>query len=119
MDDATVVISSSTRRENKMKIDKNLDKINRFLNNNGLIVNREKTTLNELMTAQKRVRTRGEPPTLIVKDKQGNDKLVTSENYIRLLSGNISKSLKWSEHLISGNSAVLPSIRKKIGALKC
>ena len=117
-DDATVVVSSKTRGENQEKIVNNLQTINSFLNNNGLIVNNEKTTLTEIMTAQKRTRTEGDPPKLTVVDKKGNDKTVVPENYTRLLGCNVSRNLRWSEHLISGDKAVLPTIRKKIGALK-
>ena len=117
-DDATVVISSSTRTENQTKILKNIDKVNKFLNNNGLVMNRDKTTLNEMMTTQKRTRTTGQPPSLMVKDKHGNDKTVVAESITRLLGTNISRDLGWSGHLFSGDSALLPSIRKKLGALK-
>ena len=65
------------------------------------------------MTVQKRNRTAGEPPTLLVKDKKGNNKLVKSDNYTRLLGSNISRNLRWTEHLISGDSTVLPNVREK------
>ena len=70
------------------------------------------------MTSQKRTRTAGQPPTISVTDKNGQNKIITVEKTTRLLGGNISRNLTWSDHLTTGEKAILPTIRSKIGALK-
>ena len=69
------------------------------------------------MTRQKRTRVGG-PPCLTVKDKRGHDKLLVDDSYTRILGCNISNNLDWSAHLITGEKALLPRLRQKIGALK-
>ena len=116
-DDSTVVFSSNARQTNQEKLKTHLEKINQHLNNNGLAMNRAKTTINEIMITQKRIRTRGEPPTLVVKDENHEDKTLVAQNYTRLLGGNVGRDLSWRYHLELGDKAILPKLRKQLGAL--
>ena len=73
-DDATVVMSSSSRKENQEKIVKNLKKISEFLTANELVINEDKTTITEVMTRQKRAKVTGNPPTLDVTGQRRHSK---------------------------------------------
>ena len=56
-------------------------------------MNKDKTTINEVMTKQKRTNLPGQPPQLVVKDKKGNDKTILADRYTRLLGSNIGNNL--------------------------
>ena len=71
-DDATVISSSNSRITNQNNLSEHLEKICKYLNTNHLVINKEKTTINEIMTRQKRIKTAGAPPKLTVPDKNGN-----------------------------------------------
>ena len=66
---------------------------------------------------QKRTRTRGLPPTLIVKGKNGQDKTIQAEISTRLLGANIRRDLSWKENLETGERPALPKMRQQLGAL--
>ena len=117
MDDATVIYSSNSRTENQEKLESHLKCVSNFLSANKLSVNQEKTTVTEVMLHQKRSKISGHPPSLTVKDKKGKDKIISSGKYTRILGGNIADNLTWNYHLESGKEAVLPKVRKQIGAL--
>ena len=51
--DATVIAMSNSRDENQRKVEENLRKMGRFVNNNRLTMNMAKTTLVESMIKQK------------------------------------------------------------------
>ena len=91
-----------------------------YLNAHELEVNQGKTNLTEYMTRQKRGRLTGIPPELtvseIIKDKL-EDKHITDSNYCRILGGNLKNDMSWEAHLTSGKKAILPVIRKQLGAL--
>ena len=53
-DDATIITSSNSRVENQISIDRNLQTVKRYLNDNNLSVNESKTNLLEIMVKQKR-----------------------------------------------------------------
>ena len=116
-DDASIVYSRNSRVLNQEKIIENLDKVENFPNLNKLAMNRSKTTINEIMIKQKRMRTRGQPPTLQVLDSEGNQKTLTVGDYTRLLGCNIGNNLSWRQHLMPGEKAVLSGLRKQLGAL--
>ena len=114
-DDSTFLYTSNNRDQIQLKIRTNFKKIKEFLNNNGLTVNGEKTTITECMVAQKRVRCKGEPPTISTSDKQGNPKQIQTSKSTRILGMNIQDNLHWNSHLEEGEKAVLPTLRKRLG----
>ena len=69
------------------------------------------------MIKQKRSRIQGTTPSLLVTDKNGQPKNIHSGKYTRLLGGNVSNNLCWSDHLFHGEKAIAPAIRKRLGAL--
>ena len=117
-DDATYMFASNSRAENQVKITKNLAAIKEFLNNNGLSINAAKMTLGKIMTRQKRIRAKGTPPRLQVTTPDGEPKEITAAQHNRLLGANIQNNLAWKAHLIDGEKATIPALRRKIGALK-
>ena len=116
-DDTTVIQASNSRNQNQEKLKSNLKTISKFLGDNKLAVNEDKTTVNEIMIAQKCSKITGISPSLTVKDRLGNEKILVSGSYTRILGINISNNLNWVHHLETGENAIIPKIRKQIGAL--
>ena len=119
-DDTTILLSDKKRCNNQAKLNYNLDRLEQYLANNDLAINVDKTCLLECMISQKRGRTPGDPPHLIVKDPKNpgqHMKVADSKNF-RLLGSNLQPNIGWKMHLETGTKAVLPDIRKKLGSLK-
>ena len=70
------------------------------------------------MIQQKRAKTTGYLPTLMVKDDKGEDKLVKDSWFTRILGGNVQNNMCWSTHLEPGNKALFPQCRKLLGQLR-
>ena len=117
-DDSTFTISSKDRNVNQDRIRKTLDEITLFLNDNNLVINQTKTSLTECMVAQKRGKTNGTPPHLIVEKEPGVLKKIENKEYTRILGANIQGNVLWSNHLETGEKALLPQVRKQLGSLK-
>ena len=113
-DDVTVVTSSKSRETNQVNLKNNLNTISNFLIANKLAVNKEKTTITEIMTRQKRTKIHGTTPSLIVPDKDGNPKLLVSQQHTRLLGINLNRELNWNDHLESGEKSLLPILKKQL-----
>ena len=119
-DDAEYVSKSKSRMKNQLRIERNYTAIVDFLNSNGLKVNVGKTTLTEYMTHQKRSKSRGIPPELTVtKLVKGRlvDTHILDSPYSRFLGMNLKNNMSWDAHLNTGKRAILPAIRKHLGAL--
>ena len=97
---------------------RNLDEIKCFLNDNQLAINVEKTSLTELMIHQKKSKTPGDPPSLLVRKQSGEDKEIKDSSYTRVLGANLQSNLTWNTHLEVGNKALLPSVRQQLGRLR-
>ena len=117
-DDASIIQATASRISNQTKLETHLDRMVTFLNANRLNLNKGKTTICEVMTRHKRARVTGHPPALRITDNHGRQKVITDRNYSRILGCNIGKDLDWTAHLISGEKALLPRLRKQLGALK-
>ena len=108
------------RNTNQQKLEDNFDTIVNFLNSHGLEVNSSKTSLTKFMSKQKRARCPGIPPDLTVHvntEIGTQDEHITDSLYCRILGGNLRNNLSWDSHLSSGKKAILPAVRKKLGAL--
>ena len=73
------------------------------------------------MVHQKRCKLRDKPPTIKAKTTvDGRTEIKTIENQIscRLLGINIQNDLTWKAHLESGEKALLPTLRRRLGALR-
>ena len=117
-DDATMIYSSNSRTQNQLKIDANLRQIKTFLNDNNLSLNMSKTKLIEIMIKQKRTRAKGTPPSISTVGSDGQVKIIKAETNLRILGGNLQDNLSWQAHLSTGEKALLPVIRQKLGALR-
>ena len=53
-----------------------------------------------------------------MKDKDNKDKMIKTQEYTRLLGCNIGQNLGWLHHLETGKKALLPRLRKQLGAIK-
>ena len=119
-DNALYITRSSSRMINQVRIEENFQRLKTFLNINGLQINDTKMTLTEYMTRQKRGRLRGIPPELTVKETvKGKivDKHITDVPYCRTLGVNVKNYLTWDTHLLTGNKAIIPAIRRQLGAM--
>ena len=70
------------------------------------------------MVKQKRCKLKGTPPSLQVVDENGEPKTIHAGTESRLLRCNFAKDLAWKQQLEVGETALLPTIRSKLGALK-
>ena len=111
-DDSTFLVGSRNRNQNQTTLSRNLDEIKCFLYDNQLLINVEKTSLTEFMIYQKKAKTPGPPPSLIVQKVTGVDKTIEDSNYTRVLGANLQANLTWQAHLETGNKALLPAVRK-------
>ena len=117
-DDSTYCISSKSREFNQEKIRRILDRMNGFLRENELVLNQSKTTIVECMLSQRRIRNPGPPPKLSVIDDQGNRKDIIDNGKVRILGMNLAANLTWISHLETGPKALLPAVRRQLGALQ-
>ena len=116
-DDATLVVSNKKREQNSEKMKDTLREIRKFLNENDLHLNIGKTATLECMLPQKRGRTPGLPPQLVVEEEPGVWKEIVDTGQMRILGVNIQANMSWTEHLDFGKKALLPHVRKQLGAL--
>ena len=116
-DDSTFASSSRSRTTNQNTLYQSLENIKIFLYSNKLSINESKTCLLETMNHQKRSKTAGSPPSLMVLDE--NNILVekSAVKECRLLGANIGQDLTWRAHLVTGEMPLLAALRKKVGIL--
>ena len=116
-DDASYICYNKKRQVNENKIHEKLKDIKIFLNSNHLTINPEKTTIQELILKQKRGRNKGKPPSLNVITPTGVQKTIEDSKVCKILGGKLQNNLTWGAHLESSKKALLPEIRKQLGAL--
>ena len=117
-DDATYQVASRYRVRNQLKLNINIAKLETFLNDNELSINVSKTSLLECMIKQKKGKTTGSPPHLIVQTTPGIFKRVEDNPEFILLGVNIQQNMNWQNHLEKGKKAILPNIRRLFGAMQ-
>ena len=117
-DDSTYVTSARTHEENQIRLAESLEDIKVYLNTNKLCINESKMCLIESMNCQKRSKTQGDPPFLLVRDENAVLVEKDAEKEARLLGVNISDNLTWRAHLSTGEKALFPGLRKQLGMLK-
>ena len=82
---------------------------------------KEKTTLTEYMSHQKRSKLSGIPPDLTVQEIVKGitvDKHITDRTNNKTLGITMKNNLTWDTHLVVGKNAILPSIRRQLGSLQ-
>ena len=117
-DDTTYIAADRSRNSNKRNLERMLENLKIFLEENELTINADKTHLVEIMIQQKRTKTLGEPPTLEVRNNEGNLETVNDRKSCRILGLNLENNLTQNSHLETRGKALLPSLRKNLGALK-
>ena len=117
VDDATMIISASSRFDTQVKITANLAKMKDFLTNNSLTMNVGKTELLKSMVQQKRRWVKGANLQLSVVKPDRTLKIIEPKESIRLLGANFNKDCTWRHHLDVGEKALLPALRSSIGVL--
>ena len=117
-DDSTFTISNKKRKKNQACLKRVLSQLKDYLSDNKLVLNLPKTSLTEIMIQQKKGKMIGIPPSLIVKQDNGEDKVVKDSKYTRILGANIANNMLWNYHLESEKKALLPQIRKQLGQFK-
>ena len=117
-DDATLFTASNSRPHNQTKLTEGLEKIAAFLTANRLSINKSKIMISEIMIKQKRARCKGSPPELVTVKSDGSQKIIKSLRDCILLGGTLQNNLAWAAHIDSGEEALVPETRKKLGVLK-
>ena len=117
-DDTTYQISSKDREFNQMKLNRHLDELKKYMRNNDLSLNQGKTKILECMISQKKGRTPGPPPELVIVNTQGELKTVLDTGHLRILGVNLMANMSWGSHLETGTRALLPAARRLLGSLK-
>ena len=119
-DDRIFLFSGRNWPTNQSMIESRFKSIKTFLQANGLSVNDGKTGLTEIMSKQKRGRLRGEPLKLAVHVmEEGSivEKIIEDKKVCRFLGMNIQNNQSWQVHVSTGEKAILPAMKKKLGAL--
>ena len=117
-DDATFRISNKFRRNNQRTLDQKILKIRKYLNENNLFINMDKTVIMECMIKQKRGRMTGEPPELKVINRQGHTEIIKDTQFCKILGASIQNNLTWHGHLELAKKAILPRIRQNLGLMR-
>ena len=104
--------------DNQQSLVRNLDELSLYLTDNKLQINQSKTSITEIMIAQKRGKTPGTPPSLSVLKDDGTTKIGQDSQHTRELGANLENNMLWNAHLETGAKALLPSIRSQLGRLK-
>ena len=116
-DDAVYTTSSKHRNTNQERLSIMLQRLKEYLNNHMMTVNPTKTVLWEFMVRQKACKVHGEPPTLVTYNDKGNIKVVKTSKSEKCLGATLQQDMQWSAMLETGEDAILPALRKKIGML--
>ena len=117
-DDAVYTTANATRQENQDRLNLILDRMQTYMDDNRLSVNPTKTILWEFMLRQKLCKLRDNPPELMTRDNQGNEKLVVVSRNEKCLGGNLQDSMQWQAQLETGQDALIPALRQRLGSLK-
>ena len=117
-DDSTYQISNKHRQPNQRKLSEVIGKLKIYLNTNELTINMDKTKLMETMIKQKKGRTPGTPPELIILNNKQQLETLTDSKQCRILGMNLQSNATWNAHLEIGRKSLLPSLRKNLGALR-
>ena len=117
-DDSTYHVSNKKREDNKLKIDNAVLKLQQYMNNNELCMNVGKTTVTEMMIKQKKGRTKGDPPKIIVQTGPGTQKEITDKGRCKILGATLQANITWNLHLDKEKNSLFPTLRKLLGSLK-
>ena len=94
-DDTLYTVASKSRQWNQDRLESILARFSDFLSANKLIINKSKTTMQEMMLAQKKCKIKGDPPHLDVSTDKGNIKRLNAKTQNIFLGANLQENLKW------------------------
>ena len=72
----------------------------------------------ETLVKQKRTKLKGQQPEIVTTKNDGTLKIIRPSETIRLLGVNLQQNLSWNSHLNTGEKALIPELRKRLGQLK-
>ena len=64
------------------------------------------------------MKKKGNTPTINTLDEKGNLKVVELKPEAFILGATLQNTTSWKAHLVTGEEALLPKIRKKLGLMK-
>ena len=117
-DDTTYHIASKHREKNQQKMDQNLLKLADYLTSNQLVVNKDKTQIEEVMVKQKRCKISGTTPEIQTLNSKQEVEIIKVQGHCRILGLNVQNDLSWNSHLETGSKPLLPAIRRSLGNLR-
>ena len=71
----------------------------------------------EILLKQKRAKLKGNPPKIMVRNNQEMKEIKSAKNCF-LLGGTLQNDITWQAQIETGEHAVLPKLRSKLGAIK-
>ena len=92
-----------------------LDLWTTYCNSNQMSINGSKTSLIRITTRQKHQISPEDPIRLTALDENGQP--IKPKDVTRLLGANKAKYITWKQRLETGERAVIPNLRRKLGAL--
>ena len=92
-DDATYQVNRKKREQNHEKLIEKMENIKKYLNNNELSMNQGKMTLLECMVSQKKGRTTGLPPSIIITTAEGNRKEIIDKGTCKILGARMQANM--------------------------
>ena len=117
-DDSTIIFRGlkGDDRMLSMRIDNTLIEIHDFLAANNLKLNISKTQVLRTASRQQLVGNRTEG--VVLEAKNENMENIRPLTSAKILGVRFSKSLTWKDFLEVGTEAIIPKLKKKLGALK-
>ena len=116
-EDNCTIVASRTQEENITKLRGKLTVMTEFLQSNNLCINQTKTKTQDFMVKQKRVRF-NENPTILLIETEDGEKEIKKLMHSRLLGLNLHRDLNWRSHLELGPTPLLPTLRRRLGAIR-
>ena len=116
-DDCTVVVARRNPEENKTLLKEKLENITIFLESNKLCINKSKTKVQNFMVKQRRAKNIYNETVMTVQSEDG-DKDINNQMHTRWLGLNLHQDLSWRSHLELGSKPLLPTLRRRLGALQ-
>ena len=115
-DNSTILVTNKNPETNKTTLKNKLTEVTTFLNNNELIINQDKTTVQNYMVHQKRAKVVCDPTvfTIVAQNEVVN---IDNRMHTRLLGLNLMQDLSWRSHLELGEKPLLPVLRRRLGAI--
>ena len=117
-DDAIFVTANKDRQTNQEMLVDTMRKLIEYMKNNRMKINTSKTLIWEFMLKQKLCKLKGVPPSLLTWTDKGNIKEVIAQTSATCLGGILQRDLQWKCQIETGENAILPVLRKKLGAMK-